>query len=47
MQALARHDLEAIAAAADARALLRQLIGYHLRGRPLNTQRILADLRKL
>jgi len=27
--------------------LLRQLIGYHLRGRPLNTHRILADLRKL
>jgi DNA repair protein RecO (recombination protein O) len=47
MQALARRDLDAIAQAADARALLRQLIGYHLRGRPLNTQRILADLRKL
>jgi DNA repair protein RecO (recombination protein O) len=47
MQALARRDLEAIAQAPDARALLRQLIGYHLRGRPLNTQRILADLRKL
>lgn len=47
MQALARRDLAAVAAAADARALLRQLIGYHLRGRPLNTHRILADLRKL
>ena len=47
MQALAERDLEAVAAARDARALLRQLIGYHLRGRPLNTHRILADLRKL
>ena len=47
MQALAQRDLAAIADAADARAVLRQLIGYHLRGRPLNTQRILADLRKL
>ena len=47
MQALARRDLAAVAAAADARALLRQLISYHLRGRPLNTQRILADLRKI
>jgi DNA repair protein RecO (recombination protein O) len=47
MQALARRDLAAMAQAGDARALLRNLIGYHLRGRPLNTQRILADLRKL
>ncbi len=47
MQALARRDLAAVAGAGDARTLLRQLIGYHLRGRPLNTQRILADLRKL
>ncbi len=47
MQALARRDLAAIAAAAEARVLLRQLIGYHLRGRPLNTHRILNDLRKL
>jgi len=47
MQALARRDLAALAQAPEARALLRQLIGYHLRGRPLNTHRILADLRKL
>jgi len=47
MQALAGRDLAAVAVARDGRALLRQLIGYHLRGRPLNTQRILADLRKL
>ena len=47
MLALAQRDLAALAQAGEARALLRQLIGYHLRGRPLNTQRILADLRKL
>jgi DNA repair protein RecO (recombination protein O) len=47
MQALAERDLAVVAAARDARGLLRQLIGYHLRGRPLNTHRILADLRKL
>jgi len=47
MQALARRDLAVVAQAQDARALLRQLIGYHLHGRPLNTHRILSDLRKL
>ena len=47
MQALAQRDLAAVAQAVEARALLRQLIGYHLRGRPLNTHRILTDLRKL
>jgi DNA repair protein RecO (recombination protein O) len=47
MQALARRDLAALSGSDDARALLRQLIGYHLRGRPLNTHRILADLRRL
>ncbi|SPE29958.1 DNA repair protein RecO [Burkholderiales bacterium] len=47
MQALARRDLAAIAESNDACALLRQLIGYHLRGRPLNTHRIVSDLRKL
>ncbi len=47
MHALARRDLAAVEAAGDARALLRQLIGYHLHGRPLNTHRILADLRRI
>ncbi len=47
MQALARRDLAALADAGEGRALLRQLIGYHLRGRPLNTQRIMTDLRRL
>jgi DNA repair protein RecO (recombination protein O) len=47
MQALAQRDLAALAGMSEARALLRQLIGYHLRGRPLNTHRILADLRQM
>jgi DNA repair protein RecO (recombination protein O) len=47
MHALAQRDLPAVAEAGDARALLRQLIGYHLRGRPLNTHRILMDLLNL
>jgi DNA repair protein RecO (recombination protein O) len=33
--------------AAESKAALRQLIGYHLEGRPLNTRRILQDLREL
>jgi DNA repair protein RecO (recombination protein O) len=47
MQALARRDLPSIAQLPLARTLLRQLIGYHLRGRPLNTHRIWSDLRQL
>jgi hypothetical protein len=47
MQAMARRDLAVVAAEAEARSLLRQLIGYHLHGRMLNTHRILADLRQL
>ena len=34
-------------AADDARRVLRQVIGYHLGGRPLNTRRILNELRQL
>ena len=33
--------------AAEAKAALRQLIRYHLEGRPLNTRRILRDLREM
>jgi len=33
--------------AAEARAMLRLIIRYHLDGRPLNTRRILQDLREL
>ncbi len=47
MLALAQRDPAVLGQSGDVRALLRQLIGYHLRGRPLNTQRILADLRTL
>jgi hypothetical protein len=36
-----------LAQSEGARAVLRRLIGYHLRDRPLNTRRILADLRAL
>lgn len=34
-------------AAAEAKAMLRSIIRYHLDGRPLNTRRILQDLREL
>jgi len=44
---LAARDLAAIAREPGAHALLRRLIGYHLRGKPLNTRRILADLRQI
>ncbi len=47
LQAMAQRDVCAMAQDPDARAVLRRLIGYHLRGKPLNTQRILADLRGL
>lgn len=45
--ALARRDLTQAQVAADAKLLLRQLIRYHLNGQPLNTRRILQDLRRL
>jgi DNA repair protein RecO (recombination protein O) len=45
--AMARRELPAMAADPAAGAVLRQLIGYHLRGKPLNTRRILADLRRI
>jgi DNA repair protein RecO (recombination protein O) len=45
--ALARRDLAQPQAAADSKVLLRQLIRYHLNGQPLNTRRILQDLRRL
>jgi recombinational DNA repair protein (RecF pathway) len=32
---------------AESKTLLRQVIRYHLEGKPLNTRRILQDLRKL
>ena len=45
--ALAQRDLSQPQAAADSKLLLRQLIRYHLNGQPLNTRRILQDLRRL
>ncbi|HEX7155833.1 MAG TPA: DNA repair protein RecO [Burkholderiaceae bacterium] len=45
--ALARRDFSDPQCAAEARGLLRHLIGYHLNGKPLNTRRILMDLRRL
>ncbi len=45
--ALARRDFSDPRAAADARSLLRQMIRYHLDGRPLNTRRIFQDLKQL
>jgi len=45
--ACARRSFDDAVTAAEARTLLRQLIGYHLDGRPLNTRRILQDLQQL
>jgi DNA repair protein RecO (recombination protein O) len=45
--ALARRDFSDPQCCAEARGLLRHLIGYHLNGKPLNTRRILMDLRQL
>jgi DNA repair protein RecO (recombination protein O) len=45
--AMAAGDFAAPAVAAEARAMLRLIIRYHLEGRPLNTRRILQDLKEL
>jgi DNA repair protein RecO (recombination protein O) len=45
--AMAAGDVSAPAVAAEARAMLRLIIRYHLDGRPLNTRRILQDLKEL
>ncbi|GAB4463765.1 MAG: DNA repair protein RecO [Burkholderiaceae bacterium] len=45
--ALARRDFSDPRAASEAKVVLRQLIRYHLNGKPLNTRRILQDLRQL
>jgi DNA repair protein RecO (recombination protein O) len=47
VQALATRDWTDPDATAECRHLLRALIAYRLGGRPLNTRRILADLRRL
>jgi DNA repair protein RecO (recombination protein O) len=45
--ALAAGDLSNSEAAGQSKRLLRQLIRYHLEGRPLNTRRIFQDLKQL
>jgi DNA repair protein RecO (recombination protein O) len=45
--AMAAGDFAQPGVAAEARTMLRLIIRYHLDGRPLNTRRILQDLREL
>jgi DNA repair protein RecO (recombination protein O) len=45
--AMARNDFSAPLVAAQSKLVLRHLIRYHLNGQPLNTRRILHDLRRL
>jgi DNA repair protein RecO (recombination protein O) len=45
--AMARGEFELPRVAHESKAVLRQLIRYHLEGRPLNTRRILQDLKEL
>jgi DNA repair protein RecO (recombination protein O) len=45
--AIARRDFSRAAVAAESKIVLRHLIRYHLNGQPLNTRRILQDLRQL
>lgn len=45
--AMAARDFSDARVAAESKALLRQVIRYHLDGKPLNTRRILQDLKKL
>ena len=47
LQALASRDWSDAGVATECRRLLRALIAFRLGGRPLNTRRILADLKKL
>ncbi|HTN49434.1 MAG TPA: DNA repair protein RecO [Burkholderiaceae bacterium] len=45
--AMSRGDFSNARVAAEAKRMLRQLIRYHLDGKPLNTRRILLDLHEL
>jgi len=45
--AMARGDFSEPGVAAEAKTMLRQLIRYHLEGKPLNTRRILLELQQL
>ncbi len=43
--AMAARDFEHPQVVAESKTLLRQVIRYHLDGKPLNTRRILQDLK--
>jgi len=45
--AMAARDFQHQSVVAESKALLRQVIHFHLEGKPLNTRRILQDLRQL
>ena len=45
--AMARGEFDDPVVASEAKAMLRQVIRYHLDGKPLNTRRILLDLHQL
>jgi DNA repair protein RecO (recombination protein O) len=45
--AMAARDFEHPQVVSESKALLRQVIRYHLDGKPLNTRRILQDLKQL
>ena len=45
--AMARGEFADTRVASEAKTMLRQLIRYHLDGKPLNTRRILLDLHQL
>jgi len=45
--AMARGEFSDARVAVEAKVMLRQLIRYHLEGKPLNTRRILLDLHQL
>jgi DNA repair protein RecO (recombination protein O) len=45
--AMARNEFDDPTVAAEAKGMLRQVIRYHLDGKPLNTRRILLDLHQL
>jgi DNA repair protein RecO (recombination protein O) len=45
--AMSARDFSDPTVAAESKALLRQVIRYHLDGKPLNTRRILQDLKQL
>lgn len=47
VQAMQQRRFDTPQASAESKAVLRQMIRYHLNGKPLNTRRILQDLKTL